>query len=122
MFCPKCETEYRPEIERCADCGTSLVPELVSRDHPEPALLFSSLSRYHVWHVRSLLEGCGIDCWVGGSTRPTYTGEPCLVYVRANDLVKAQEILASLPEPSEVTPATAPAGRGDELSQAESDT
>lgn len=25
-WCPKCKTEYRPEIDICADCGTPLVP------------------------------------------------------------------------------------------------
>lgn len=29
MFCPKCESEYRPGFSRCADCGVDLVDHLV---------------------------------------------------------------------------------------------
>ena len=118
MFCPKCETEYR-QRDRCPDCGRSLVPELPARDHPEPALLLATRSLRHAWHIQSLLEGCGIASFLAGSTSPQYTSVPSLIYVRANDLARAQEILAGLAEPSEVAPAAAPDARGDEASPAE---
>ena len=39
MFCPLCESEYEPGIERCTDDGTELVerltPENTVRDHSE---------------------------------------------------------------------------------------
>lgn len=28
IYCPRCRQEYEPNIERCADCGVTLVPEL----------------------------------------------------------------------------------------------
>ena len=46
MFCPVCQGEYRPEINRCATCDVDLVEEpsrsrlvpVSSRDEDEPAL------------------------------------------------------------------------------------
>lgn len=36
-WCPKCKTEYRPEIEICADCGEALVPD--DPQPPAPAII-----------------------------------------------------------------------------------
>jgi hypothetical protein len=36
-FCPSCRAEYRPGIERCADCGDELVETLAERYEPPPS-------------------------------------------------------------------------------------
>lgn len=47
MWCPRCRTEYRDGIERCADCGTALVealPPLPEPRHESPPLVTGPFS------------------------------------------------------------------------------
>lgn len=47
MFCPECESEYRPRVRECTSCGVGLVSALPSKPEPytgpmSPALRFDT--------------------------------------------------------------------------------
>lgn len=42
-WCPECKTEYRPEIDRCADCGAELVEQEPAADDSRSKLVLQFL-------------------------------------------------------------------------------
>jgi len=60
MFCPKCRTGYNEGINKCADCGSSLVstlpkePEVKSDDFD---VVLSTTDIGQIAFVKSLLDG-----------------------------------------------------------------
>ena len=122
MFCPECETEYRPGIQRCADCGASLGPELPRlprKEYPEPVLLLSSRDREMMSVLRAVLRNSGIECWLVGDMPYRLASSVVQVYVREEHLARAREVVTSLAEPTELSPAPAPQGSGNEATPEE---
>ena len=73
MFCPKCRTEYSEGIYVCADCGISLVPELLPEPPPESPeysefeeILFT-FNAGDIAVIKSLLDSEGIVYYFGGN-------------------------------------------------------
>ncbi|MFY9822164.1 MAG: hypothetical protein WAM82_12335 [Thermoanaerobaculia bacterium] len=64
MFCPNCESEYRPGFYKCADCGAALVEALPQEEVPQvsrelvPA--FSTSETSDLSFVASTLDAAGI--------------------------------------------------------------
>ena len=61
-WCPKCKTEYREGIEKCADCGSALVAELDAED--DSSILCFIHSEQAVTKLVSYLEYSGIKAKV----------------------------------------------------------
>ncbi len=58
-WCPKCETEYREGIEKCADCGSTLVKSLKEEDRVEEScsLLIGDEKQLRMIEYHLLKEG-----------------------------------------------------------------
>jgi hypothetical protein len=104
MFCPVCESEYEPGIERCPDDGTELVERLTSentvRDHSEARFvaLHNVGSPAEAEMVNDILAQNGIRSVVqsGGSDAFSpllSTSSPgAMVLVDERDYDRAQEL------------------------------
>ena len=63
MFCPKCESEYRPGFDRCADCDLPLVDALpLQGPHVSKELVpaFSTTETSDLSYIASTLDAAGI--------------------------------------------------------------
>jgi hypothetical protein len=104
-FCPRCGYEYRPEIETCPDCGTTLVEQPPRRNptllHEEPEVLVAEVANETLAGIwAGLLENEGIPCIVKASGVSIggwgYAAIfPHYLYVRASDEQRAIELLQS---------------------------
>ena len=104
-FCPNCKYEYRPDIDKCPDCGERLVEELpvVPPDPGEEELvpIARFLSEIEAEAACATLRTLGIDCMLANRTTPiTTAGQRMLfnqggikVVVRASDAERALQIL-----------------------------
>ena len=102
MFCPECRTEYREGFAVCADCGTTLVSELLPEPPPEiPSEVadFEEVLGYMdegvVAIVKSLLDEEGIDYYIVGGFSVT-KGPDQKLMVRKDQAERAREILEDL--------------------------
>jgi len=121
MFCPKCKAEYVQGIERCSDCGVSLVDQMPEPEAvPEVNLveLLRTPNIIELTVVKSLLDSMGIPYVVQGEEgmhllpigpsgflNPESLGAVICVY--QEDLARAQEMLQSAdaaPEPDDDQP------------------
>lgn len=121
MYCPGCDVEYEPGIERCPVCGAELV-EAAPAAPPDEAewvdlvtvlktadasLLLVAKSLLDAEGVPSFAEGEGVQESLGAgriaaSDLPLGPGR---LRVRPEDVERARELLASLqPGPAEGTP------------------
>src|SRR5690349_6659996 len=104
MYCPRCGTEYERDTRDCPACGVRLVRH---RPQAEPALLCTTTSAVELALIESLLAGLELPySVVGANVMRDYA--PVRVLVRPQDLTRAQEVLATLKEPTEVAPAETP--------------
>ena len=103
MFCPKCKAEYRDGFIKCADC----MIKLISESPPEPArdignINLINIKTYNYKHEADLAKGLllvyDIDAVIqaGGSALASET--PVLLFVKEQDVRKAEEILHSAAE------------------------
>ena len=70
MFCPECQAEFRPDVERCFDCDIPLVPKLEPVDHSseEQIVVHESSSPDEIPVVKSLLRAAGIPFLTEGES------------------------------------------------------
>ncbi len=104
MFCPLCESEYEPGIERCPDDGTELVERLTSdntvHDHsearfvplhnigsPAEAEIVNDILRQN--DIRSAVQSSNMDAF---SPLLSTTSPGAVVLVDERDYDRAQEI------------------------------
>ena len=107
MFCPVCESEYEPGIERCPDDDTELVERLTSentvRDHSEarfvPLHNVGSPAEAEMVNdiltqngIRSAVQSGGMDAF---SPLLSSTSPGAVVLVDERDFDRAQELYAS---------------------------
>ncbi len=109
MFCPECLTEYREGFSVCADCGTTLVPELPPEPSPETSSegadfeeVLGFMDEGVVAIVKSLLDEEGIDYYIVGEFSVS-KGPDQKLMVRKDQAERAREILKDL-EPNEEEP------------------
>ncbi len=103
-FCPRCRSEYRPEVSRCADCDRALVAERPA----EPAQGWVEIFRgpeLRANVLRASLEDAGIET-LSPDEHVTTLGwyapgsfNFVRVLVNAADLERAREILEQPPPP-----------------------
>ncbi len=113
MFCPECRTEYREGFTVCADCGTTLVPELPPEPSPETSSegvdfeeVLGFMDEGLAAIVKSLLDEEGIDYYiVGGFSVPK--GPDKKLMVRKDQAERAREILEDLERDDEEPDVTA---------------
>jgi hypothetical protein len=125
MFCPVCESEYKPGIEVCPDDGTELVdrltPENTVRDHSDARFvpLHNVGSPAEAEMVVDILTQNGVRAAVqsGGmdqlSPLLSTTAPGALVLVDERDLDRAQELYTSF-FGSDTTPLTGTTEEEDE--------
>ncbi len=107
MFCPKCRSEYVPDVHECPDCRVPLVEALP----PETVWDYVDLvTVYQTWDhglfalAKSILEEEGIRFCASGEAFFTI-GNPALgvrLQVSREDAEKARELLAGLDEADSV--------------------
>jgi hypothetical protein len=104
MFCPQCESEYRPGFTRCSECNVMLVYRLAEVDSdvdPDMELvrLRSFSNDVDAFLAKSVLEAAGIESMVSlpkqNVALPRMFGvlSGTDLYVRSADAVDADEIL-----------------------------
>ena len=80
MFCPRCGTEYREGVTRCAECDVELTadpPEPVAEPVPEweeLATVLATSDATLIPVVKSLLEAEGIPCFARGEGLQEFMG------------------------------------------------
>jgi hypothetical protein len=82
MFCPRCETEYRPGFARCPDCDVELVPSLPSPDVEETStgvqrrgdqvMVYASPNPVVGHLIAGVLANEGIQYTAYGGSDPAY--------------------------------------------------
>ncbi|HEV2763490.1 MAG TPA: DUF2007 domain-containing protein [Pyrinomonadaceae bacterium] len=107
MFCPVCESEYEPGIEKCPDDGAELVgrltPENTLRDHSEarfvplhtlgsPAEAEMVQDIFQQNEIRSAVQSGGADAF---SPLLSTTAPGATILVDERDFDRAQEIYDS---------------------------
>jgi len=121
-WCPKCRTEYRPGVARCADCGSELIAALPTEPEPEPEpereppafgegeefkqeVLCSVIGELHASLVMNALKAAGIPSRIepADARDMGFTGAlrqlPIGIYVNRRDLARAREIYRHYEEP-----------------------
>ena len=113
MFCPECRTEYREGFSVCADCETTLVPELPpepSKEIPSAGADFEEVLGFMdegvVAIVKSLLNEEGIEYYIVGEFSVS-KGPDQKLMVRKDQAERAREILKDLESDEEEPDATA---------------
>jgi len=130
MFCPVCESEYKPGITRCPDDGTALVPQLT----PETAAHDSSEARFVTLHtlsspaeaemVSDILRQNGVRAVVQAGANDAFSpvfsavSPGVAVLVDERDLDRARELYASF-FGEDTSPLTGPADEQEEPDEAE---
>lgn len=105
-WCPECRTEYDPGIERCADCGALLTPELPPEDFGKDPVIVLRASTAHEAQVSvATLKAEGIpaftappDVYVPQLGNPVVSTTPeFLVWVPADAVEDAVRVLSEPP-------------------------
>ncbi len=103
MFCPRCKSEYREGILKCANCGV----DLIGVKPPEPAddfgdeefvEVFSTYQQGDIAFIKSVLDGEGITYFFQGesSIMLIAAGAYARLMVKADEAERAREILQEL--------------------------
>jgi len=130
MFCPVCESEYKPGITRCPDDDAELVETLNS----ETAIHDHSNARFVILHtlsspaegemVSDILRQNGVRAVVQSGANDAFspvfsvTSPGVAVLVDERDLDRARELYASF-FGEDTSPLTGPAGEEDDEEEAE---
>ena len=109
MFCPECKSEYKVGFAQCSDCNVPLVDRLPQSENAADLVRLRSFATDgELFLAKSLLESAGIDAMVSPPAEPVQlrrsfgVGLPATdLYVRADDFVIANEILAAAPVDSD---------------------
>lgn len=107
MFCPNCQTEYRPGFYKCADCGAALVDELPEEAELEdeieydPDVKFVEVLRTNSFTdiavIKSILDGSEIHYYINGETVASlHFIQPMVLMVVEEEAEEAAELLKSL--------------------------
>jgi hypothetical protein len=112
MFCPQCQTEYRPGFTECPDCSVSLVDELQPEPEPTPegefVKVYETADATLIPVVQSLLGGAGIqvltkgesvlDLFAFGRLGGMNVVGPAMFFVHPTNAEAARVVLAELDE------------------------
>ena len=101
-WCRQCRTEYDEGIERCADCGANLVPDLSTPLADPPVVVFYAKSVSEAEIAQATLRAEGIDSYVQHS-EPYKLSQP----IERQVLVAAIDAQAAIAVLKEATPSSA---------------
>jgi hypothetical protein len=129
MFCPVCESEYKPGVTRCPDDDVELVEQLsseTSRDYSDArfVILHTLSSPAEGEMVSDILTQNGVRAVVQSGANDAFspvfsaTSPGVAVLVDERDLDRARELYASF-FGEDTSPLTGPAGSEDDEEEAE---
>jgi hypothetical protein len=117
-FCPRCRSEYRPGVRRCADCDAALVeqrpPESPASGAAEPAeaeaLLVTVMGEIHAKLLHDARHSQGIASRLRLAEHPLFPArippsvavpeqQAFTVHVPSGDLERARQVYADLESP-----------------------
>jgi RNA polymerase subunit RPABC4/transcription elongation factor Spt4 len=93
-FCPNCTYEYLEGIEKCPDCGTTLVEELIDHNW---VIVFTSDKEYEIQMMKDTLESADIETNVLSQKDSNFplTGDLAVIklLVKSEDVSSAQKFI-----------------------------
>ncbi len=93
-FCPNCTYEYLEGIEKCPDCGTTLVEELIDHNW---VIVFTSDKEYEIQMMKDALESADIETNVLSQKDSNFplTGDLAVIklLVKSEDVSSAQKFI-----------------------------
>ena len=96
-FCPNCTYEYVAGIEKCPDCGTSLVDELIDHDW---IVVYTSDQEYDIQMMKDALESADIETNVLSQKDSNFpvTGDLAIIklLVKTEDAVSAKRFIEEI--------------------------
>lgn len=102
-FCPKCKYEYVVGIEKCADCGASLIESLPEEpDLPDIKLelVYTASYEYETGLIKDVLESAGIKSYVLVQRDRNYPAPGNLslikLFVEEKNAEQAKEIIGDI--------------------------
>ena len=110
MFCPNCESEFRPGFDRCAACDVALVESLQpAAEQPIPAGVpsYVEMADYcgyldltEVRAIRDRLEGTEIACEIAIRATPGARAAESEEFWLRIDVSRMKEVVALLESPT----------------------
>lgn len=96
-FCPECQSEYKPEVSTCTDCGVALVAELpaegtLDNEASDLVPLRNFANAAEASMVLGLLEENGIRAFLSGgdfTVAPSAFGGDIVLMVDERDIERA---------------------------------
>jgi|WetSurMetagenome_2_1015567.scaffolds.fasta_scaffold765089_2 hypothetical protein len=101
MFCPQCRTEYVEGVKECADCRVPLVKERPPEEpftQPDFEKILTTYNIADIAVIKSVLDSAGIHYVFDGENFNMLEQmvQPARLFVRADDVEAAKELLKDL--------------------------
>ena len=110
MFCPDCQSEYRPGFYRCSDCDVALVEQLPTSPRDQKnvdlVMVFATQDRALADIVSSVLRARSIEFFskYGETDVYTFGFKGAEIWVSAEDVELARDAIDAIEAEASVTP------------------
>ncbi|OGP66497.1 MAG: hypothetical protein A2W27_04580 [Deltaproteobacteria bacterium RBG_16_44_11] len=102
MFCPKCKSEYREGVYKCADCGVYLIDALPPKSEDDMRYvdmieIFSTYNQGDIAFIKSVLDGEDIHYYFQDENTSKLIGVlHARLMVSVDEAARARELLQEL--------------------------